>query len=89
MMPIVRPDFLNCFEFLLSQLLIASVQLSLPVTGTRETPEFSRWLHEIFNARQRGDYRPMAQVGREDAEDALEKAERFVMDLKTKIPDHP
>jgi uncharacterized protein (UPF0332 family) len=47
--------------------------------------EFSEWLHEAFNLRQRADYRELFIVSREQATTQLEHAQRFVAAVKTQL----
>jgi uncharacterized protein (UPF0332 family) len=47
--------------------------------------EFSRWLHEAFDLRQRSDYSPQFQVMDEDARRILNQASSFVNEIKTKL----
>lgn len=47
--------------------------------------EFSGWLHEAFELRQRSDYREMFEVSRERAEQMLEHAEAFVAMVRKNI----
>jgi len=53
---------------------------------------FSRWLHEAFDLRQRSDYAIEFQVTREEAEMTLEHAVSFVGEVKiilAKLADNP
>lgn len=47
--------------------------------------EFSRWLHEAFDLRQRSDYSPQFQTTEEDAEQILSHAVSFVNEIKSKL----
>lgn len=47
--------------------------------------DFSRWLHEAFNLRQRSDYQELFTVPVEDAQTVLEHAQQFVAGVKTHI----
>ena len=47
--------------------------------------EFSRWLHEAFDLRQRSDYFPQFQVTLEDAHRTLVQASTFVHGIKAKL----
>ena len=47
--------------------------------------EFSRWLHEAFDLRQRSDYSPQFQVMDEDARRILNQASSFVNEIKAKL----
>ena len=47
--------------------------------------EFSRWLHEAFDLRQRSDYSPQFQVTLEDAKRTLVQASAFVHEIKSKL----
>lgn len=49
---------------------------------------FSRWLHEAFDLRQRVDYREMFTVTTERAEEVLRNAEKFIPEVKKLIPLH-
>lgn len=56
------------------------------------TKDFSRWLHEAFDLRQRSDYTIEFQVTRKEAEMTLEHAVSFVSEVKTilaKLADKP
>lgn len=56
------------------------------------TKDFSRWLHEAFDLRQRADYAIEFQVTREEAEMTLEHAVSFVGEVRTvldKLVDNP
>ena len=46
------------------------------------TKEFSRWLHEAFDLRQRSDYAPSFDLSREQAERTLQNAVMFVKGVK-------
>jgi len=47
--------------------------------------EFSRWLQEAFDLRQRADYRKMFTVTSERAKGVLENARSFVKEIKKKL----
>jgi uncharacterized protein (UPF0332 family) len=47
--------------------------------------EFSRWLHEAFDLRQRSDYSPQFNATYEDARGVLDQATSFVTELKAKL----
>lgn len=47
--------------------------------------EYSQWLHEAFNLRQRSDYSGEYTVSDEEAETALERARFFVEKLKAQL----
>jgi uncharacterized protein (UPF0332 family) len=47
--------------------------------------EFSRWLQEAFDLRQRADYREMFKVTSERAKVVLENAHSFVEEIKKKL----
>ena len=47
--------------------------------------EFSRWLQEAFDLRQRADYREMFTVTSERAKAVLENARSFVEEIKKKL----
>ncbi len=56
------------------------------------TKDFSRWLHEAFDLRQRSDYTIEFQVTRKEAEMTLEHAVSFISEVKTilaKLADKP
>jgi len=56
------------------------------------TKDFSRWLHEAFDLRQRADYAIEFQVTRKEAEMTLEHAVSFVGEVRTvldKLVDNP
>ena len=44
--------------------------------------DFSRWLHDAFDLRQRADYAAQYHVSREEAENTLKNAESFVDEVK-------
>ena len=48
--------------------------------------EFSRWLHESFDLRQRSDYRELFVVSRERAETTLANAVKFVAEVRSQLP---
>lgn len=47
--------------------------------------DFSRWLHNAFDLRQRSDYKADYQVSNEDASQVLEHAEKFVQGVKKRL----
>jgi uncharacterized protein (UPF0332 family) len=47
--------------------------------------DFSRWLHEAFNLRQRADYQELFTVSIEDAQAILEHARAFVAGIKAQL----
>lgn len=47
--------------------------------------EFSRWLHEAFDLRQRSDYSPQFKATEEDAKRILDQASSFVNEIKAKL----
>jgi uncharacterized protein (UPF0332 family) len=47
--------------------------------------EFSRWLHEAFDLRQRSDYSPQFHPALEDARGVLDQATFFVTEIKAKL----
>ena len=47
--------------------------------------EFSRWLHDAFDLRQRSDYAAQGQVSKEEASQMLAQAKAFVAEVKSKI----
>lgn len=47
--------------------------------------EFSRWLHEAFDLRQRSDYSPQFQATEEDARRTLSQATSFLTEIKAKF----
>lgn len=49
--------------------------------------EFSRWLHEAFDLRQRSDYSPQYQATEEDTKQTLNHAASFVNEIKSKLAD--
>jgi hypothetical protein len=51
--------------------------------------EFSRWLQEAFDLRQRADYREMFTVTAERAKSILDNARFFVKEIKEKLSDDP
>jgi uncharacterized protein (UPF0332 family) len=56
------------------------------------TKDFSRWLHEAFDLRQRADYAMEFQVTRKEAEMTLEHAVSFVGEVRpilAKLADNP
>jgi uncharacterized protein (UPF0332 family) len=44
--------------------------------------DYSRWLHDAFDLRQRTDYAAEYRVSLEEAEITLKNAERFVIEIK-------
>ena len=49
------------------------------------TKDFSRWLHDAFDLRQRSDYVRDFKVTREEAEETLEHAVFFVEEVKASL----
>lgn len=47
--------------------------------------DFSRWLHDAFDLRQRSDYSPQFQATEEDAMRTLNQATSFVSAIKAKL----
>lgn len=47
--------------------------------------EFSRWLQEAFDLRQRADYREMFTIAPERAENILRQARTFVEEVKRRL----
>lgn len=47
--------------------------------------DFSRWLHNAFDLRQRSDYKADYQVSNEDSSQVLEHAEKFVQGVKKRL----
>ncbi len=47
--------------------------------------DFSRWLHQAFNLRQRSDYRELFTVQAEEAREVLEHARTFVAGVKEQL----
>ena len=47
--------------------------------------EFSRWLHDAFDLRQRSDYVAQIQVSKEEASQMLAQAKAFVAGVKSKL----
>lgn len=47
--------------------------------------EFSRWLHDAFDLRQRSDYAAQVQVSKEEASQMLAQAKAFVAGVKSKL----
>jgi uncharacterized protein (UPF0332 family) len=47
--------------------------------------QFSRWLHEAFDLRQRSDYSPQFHPTEEDARGVLDQATSFVTEIKAKL----
>jgi uncharacterized protein (UPF0332 family) len=56
---------------------LAAFDTEFVKNGTFEK-EFSRWLHEAFDLRQRADYREMFTVSEERTESVLKNAQDFV-----------
>jgi uncharacterized protein (UPF0332 family) len=44
--------------------------------------DFSRWLHDAFDLRQRADYAPDYNVSSDEATEVVEQAEMFVQEMK-------
>ncbi len=60
---------------------------SLPIFCEKESAhddrkDYSRWLHDAFDLRQRSDYAAEFHVSREEAEKTLKNAESFVDEVK-------
>ncbi|RLA96856.1 MAG: hypothetical protein DRG83_16860 [Deltaproteobacteria bacterium] len=49
------------------------------------TKEFSRWLHEAFDLRQRSDYAPKYSPPAEKAKTTLQNAMAFFKEVKNKL----
>ncbi|MBW1959826.1 MAG: HEPN domain-containing protein [Deltaproteobacteria bacterium] len=49
------------------------------------TRDFSRWLHDAFDLRQRSDYAAKYSLSREEAEETLQNAISFVKEVKAKL----
>lgn len=49
------------------------------------TKDFSRWIHDAFDLRQRADYSIQVQVNKEDAEQILDNASAFVKEVKARL----
>ena len=47
--------------------------------------EFSRWLHDAFDLRQRSDYSPQFHPTLEEARGVLDQASSFLAEIKTKL----
>ena len=47
--------------------------------------EFSRWLHEAFDLRQRSDYSPQFHPTLEDARGVPDQSTSFVTEIRTKL----
>jgi uncharacterized protein (UPF0332 family) len=47
--------------------------------------DFSRWLQEAFDMRQRADYRELFTISHERSKDILEHAYKFVAEVKSRI----
>ena len=47
--------------------------------------EFSRWLHDAFDLRQRSDYTAQVRVSKEEARQLLAQAKAFVAGVKSKL----
>lgn len=47
--------------------------------------EFSRWLHDAFDLRQRSDYSPQFKATDEDARGVLHQATSFVTEIKATL----
>lgn len=60
---------------------------SLPIFWEKESAhddrkDYSRWLHDAFDLRQRSDYAADYRATRDDADKTLENAELFVDEVK-------
>jgi uncharacterized protein (UPF0332 family) len=51
--------------------------------------EFSRWLHEAFELRQRADYREMVTVSYDRARDVLSNAGVFLEGVRKRVLEEP
>jgi uncharacterized protein (UPF0332 family) len=49
--------------------------------------EFSRWIHDAFDLRQKSDYAPQTEVSEEQAREVLERARAFLEDVKRRLED--
>ena len=49
------------------------------------TKEFSKWLHEAFDLRQRSDYTPRYSPSTKETESTLNNAVAFVKEVKAKL----
>jgi len=49
------------------------------------TKDFSRWLHDAFDLRQRSDYAALYRPSMDEAEKTLENARAFVLEVKRHI----
>lgn len=47
--------------------------------------EFSRWLHDAFDLRQRSDYSPQAAIGKKEAAEIQEQASTFLRHVQTEL----
>jgi len=47
--------------------------------------DFSRWLHDAFDLRQRSDYTALYRASMDEAEKTLENARAFVLEVKRHI----
>ena len=47
--------------------------------------DFSRWLHEAFDLRQRSDYAAEYHVSKEEADKTLKNAEAFINEVKNNL----
>ena len=47
--------------------------------------DFSRWLHNAFDLRQRSDYAAKYSLSKEEAEETLQNAISFVKEVKAKL----
>ena len=47
--------------------------------------EFSEWLHDAFDLRQRTDYRELVSVSKEQAQTVLDHARLFVAGVKAQL----
>ena len=57
------------------------------VTGKLDK-KYSRAFHGLFDDRQEFDYKEQAEVGADQAQDALEKAEDFISAIKRYLPEN-
>jgi len=49
--------------------------------------DFSRWLHDAFDLRQRSDYAVEYRVSKEEADKTLKNAEAFINEIKKTLSD--
>jgi uncharacterized protein (UPF0332 family) len=47
--------------------------------------EFSRWLHDAFDLRQRSDYSPQTSIRKTEAAEILRQAETFVSQVRAEL----